>query len=93
MFLVSLGKGQATYIMTYDAITKGLDMQLQRESELEYKGQLLSSREIADHRLTKRSNSRYEVLVNWEDGSVTWKPVSVMSSDEPIYLYKYVHDN
>ena len=34
MFLVSLGEGQATDIMTYDAITKGLDMHLQRESEL-----------------------------------------------------------
>ena len=32
MFLVSLSECQATEIMTYDAITKGLDMQLQRES-------------------------------------------------------------
>ena len=42
MLLVSLGEGQATEIMTYDAITKGLDMQLQRESELKDKGKLFS---------------------------------------------------
>ena len=37
MFLVSIGEGQATDIMTYVAITKGMDMQLQRESEIKDK--------------------------------------------------------
>ena len=32
IFLVSLSEVQATSIMTYDAITKSLDMQLQQES-------------------------------------------------------------
>ena len=40
MFLVSLGEGQATEIMNYDAITKGLDMQLQYEYEIKDKGKL-----------------------------------------------------
>ena len=64
MLLVSIGEGQATYIMTYYAITKVPDMQLQRESEFEDKGQLLLFREIKDHRLIKGSNAIYEVLVN-----------------------------
>ena len=46
MFLVSLIKGQATDIITYGAITKGLDMQLQYESELDDKGQLFLFRKI-----------------------------------------------
>ena len=50
-------------------------MQLQRESELEDKGLLLSLSEITDHRTTKGTKSRYEVLVNCEDGQVTWEPV------------------
>ena len=37
MFLVSLGEGKDTYIITFDASTKGLDIQFQRESELEDK--------------------------------------------------------
>ena len=37
MYLVSLVKVQATDIMTYDAITKGLYMKLQRRSELKDK--------------------------------------------------------
>ena len=56
MFLVSLGEGQATDIMTYEAITKGLDMHLQRESELNNIGQLLSFQDIIDNRLIKGYN-------------------------------------
>ena len=37
IFIVILGEVQATYIMTYNAITKVLDMQFQREYELEDK--------------------------------------------------------
>ena len=50
--------------MNYNVIIKGIDTQLQRESELEDKGQLLLFREIKDHRLIKGSNAIYEVLVN-----------------------------
>ena len=37
IFLVILDEVQATDIITYDAITKVLDMQFQRESELKDK--------------------------------------------------------
>ena len=84
MFLVSISEVQATDSMTYDAITKDLDMQLQRESELENKGQLFLFRDITYRRLIIGSNSSYELLVNWEYGSVTWEPVSVMRRNEPI---------
>ena len=72
MVIVSLGEGQYNNIMTYDAITKGLDMQLQHGYELEDKGQLFLFWYITYHRLIKGFNSSYEVLVIWEDGSVTW---------------------
>ena len=38
MFLVNVGEGQATNIMIYNAIIKGLYMKLQSDSELEDKG-------------------------------------------------------
>ena len=56
MFLVSLYEGQATDIMTYDAITKGLEIQLLRESELKYERKLFSFWNITDHRIIKESN-------------------------------------
>ena len=56
IFLVSLGEGQDTDILIYGAITKGLDMQLQRESELEDKGKLFLFQEITDHCLIKGNN-------------------------------------
>ena len=68
-------------------------MQLQREYELEDKVQSFSFRDITYHRLINRSNSRYEVLINWEDGSITWDPMSVMRCNDPVYLVKYAHDN
>ena len=64
MFLVSLCEGQATNIMTYDDITKVLDMQIQREYELEDKGEFFSLWYIIDHCIIKESNSGYEVQVN-----------------------------
>ena len=93
MFLVILGEVQATDIMTYDAISKGLDMKLQHESEIKDKGQFLSFWDITDHRLIKGSNSSYEVLVNWEHGSVTWETMSLVRRHDPIYLSKYAHGN
>ena len=39
MFLVSLENGQATDIMTYGVIVKGIDNKFKRESELRDKGE------------------------------------------------------
>ena len=93
MFLVSICEGQATGIMTYDAIIKGIDKQLQCKSELDDKGSLFSFRDITDHRTIKGSSSSYEVLVNWEVVHDTWEPVSVMRFNDPIYLDKYAREN
>ena len=71
-FLVSLGKGQANDVMVYDATIKILDTQLQRESKLEGEGQLFLFHKITDQQIIKGISSSYEVLVSWEDGSVTW---------------------
>ena len=47
-------------------------MQLQRNSELNDKGKLLLLRDLFDHQNIKVTNSIHEVLVNKEDGHVTW---------------------
>ena len=59
----------------YNGIIKRLDMQLQNGSELEDKVKLFLFRDITDHDILKGTNSRYEVLISWEDGSVTWEHV------------------
>ena len=84
MLLVSLVEGQATDIMTYDAIIKGIGKKLQRESKLEDKGQFFLFHDITNHRTIKRSRSSYEVLINWEYGHATWELVSVMRRDDLI---------
>ena len=84
MFRVSLGEDQANDIMTYDAIIKGIDRQLQRDSQLKDKGKFFLFREIKDRRTIQLSRSNYELLVSWEDGHATWDPVSVMIRDYPI---------
>ena len=93
MFQTSLGKGQATDVMKHYAIIKILDTQLQQKSELEDKGQFFLFREITYHWINKGTNSSYDVLIIWEDWSVTWEPVSVMRHYYPIYFAKYAHDH
>ena len=56
MLILNLGEGQANNTMTYDTITKGLDMKIQHKYELEYKGQLFPFQDITYHRLIKGSN-------------------------------------
>ena len=75
MFLLSIGEGQATYIITYNATTKVMDMKLQHESELKDKVQFFLFWDITDHHLIKGTNLSYEVLVNWEDNNTTWDPM------------------
>ena len=68
MLLVSIGEGQVTDIMAYDAIIKEIDKQLQYKSELNDKGKFFFLWDIIDHRTIKGSSSIYELLVNKEDG-------------------------
>ena len=78
MFILSISEVQSNSIMTYDAIIKGIETQLQCKSELEDKRQFLLFRDIAYHWTINESSSSYAVLVNREDGHATWDPVSAM---------------
>ena len=84
MFLVSLGKCQATDILTYDSIIKGMDKKLQRKSELEDEGQLFFFLNITDNIPIRVSSSSYKVLFYCEYWKCTWEPVPVMRRNEPI---------
>jgi len=33
------------------------------------------------------------VLVNWENGTETWEPLSIVAKDDPVILAKYVGDH
>ena len=56
MFLIRIVEGQDTDIMTYDTITKVLDMKFQHESKIEDKWKFLSFQDIKDHRIIKKFN-------------------------------------
>ena len=71
MFLLSIDNVQETNIMIYDAIIKGIDKQLQCESQLEDKGKLFLLMDITDHNTIKGIISSYEVLINREDYNAT----------------------
>ena len=71
MLLVGIDKCQYTDVMAYNTIIKRLEKKLQCKSELEDKVQFFSFIEINDHHIIKGTNSIYEVIVSWDDVSIT----------------------
>ena len=41
----------------------------------------------------KHLGSSYNVLVNCNDGTQTWKPLTLMANEDPVTLVCYAHDN
>lgn len=63
---------------------------LQRQAEAEDNGELtfLPFNRTLDHRQVSPTNknyagSRYNLKIEWSDGSITWEPLGVVSKDDP----------
>ena len=81
-FLVSHSNGEREEIMIYNEIHDYIDRAVDEEQD-----DLFIFEEILDHR--KGKNSKYEVLVKWETGEKTWKPLSSMAKQDPKTMAKY----
>ena len=96
-FKLKINKDQAEEIMSYnqlmDYIQKGTDAEEDLDS-------LLKIRDIVAHQGPLESTdpnhkgSKYNVMVEWESGEVTYEPLTLISKDDPITcaVYAKKHD-
>ena len=96
-FKLKINKDQADEIMSYnqlmDYIQKGTDAEEDPDS-------LFKSRDIVAHQGPLESTdpdhkgSKYNVMVEWESGEVTYEPLTLISKDDPITcaVYANKHD-
>ena len=96
-FKLKIHKDQAEEIMSYnqlmDYIQKGTDAEEDPDS-------LFKFRDIVAHQGPLESTdpdhkgSRYNVMVEWESGEITYEPLALISKDDPITcaVYAKKHD-
>ena len=96
-FKLKINKDQAEEIMSYnqlmDYIQKGTDAEEDPDS-------LFKFRDIVAHQGPLESTdpnhkgSKYNVMVEWESGEVTYEPLTIISKDDPITcaVYAKKHD-
>ena len=96
-FKLKINKDQAEEIMSYnqlmDYIQKGTDAEEDPDS-------LFKFRDIVAHQVSLESTdpnhkgSKYNVMVEWESGEVTYEPLTLISKDDPITcaVYAKKHD-
>ena len=96
-FKLKINKDQAEETMTYnqlmDYIQKGTDAEENPDS-------LFKFRDIVEHQGPLESTdpnhkgSKYNVMVEWESGEVTYEPPTLISKDDPITcaVYAKKHD-
>jgi hypothetical protein len=98
-FLVEMSYGELDEIIAYNELSNIIEDQHNKELN-EPESATWSFKGINDHQgplqqSDKRyKGSSYNVLVHWEDGSETYKPLTVMEKEDPLtcVLYAKTHD-
>ena len=88
-YLVRVGDGRQE-VMTYNAVLEALNAQLEREANQTDEERMWIFKEVQEHR---KRDGKWEVLMKWEDDSVTWEPLSLIWKSDPVTLAKYASDN
>jgi hypothetical protein len=96
-FLVELGDGEIDKLIDYNVLSDIIERQ--RVAEEDESEKLWAVNRIIGHQgpLTQNDHrykgSQYNVLIEWEDFSNTYEPMSAVATDDPITLTKYAIDN
>jgi len=96
-FLVELGDGEVDEIIEHNVLSDLIERQLSTDADDPDRLWCITS--IAGHQGPlstgdrRYKGSQWNVLVEWEDGSSTYEPLSSVIKDDPITLAKYGLDN
>lgn len=96
-FLVKRSDGEIEELLSYNELIDIVSDQYEQEQN--DPNRLWTFKAIVGHEgpLSKRhpsyKGSRYNVLVQWEDGSTTYKPLDIIGTDDPVVCAQYAKDN
>jgi len=90
-YIVELGDGTRTDVMGYNHLVTHLEKEIERDLTKEWNDERLwTYTSIGGH---KKIEGSWQVLVNWEDGSATWEPLSIIAKDDPVTIAAYANEN
>ena len=96
-FLVSLPDQDQDEILSYNEIIDIIADQYDEEQNNPEKVWLFKAITAHEGPLSSRhpnyKGAKYNVLVQWEDGSVTREPLDIFAKDDPVSCAKYAKDN
>ena len=96
-FKLKINKDQAEEIMSYnqlmDYIQKGTDAEEDPDSLFKFRG-IIAHQGPLESTDPNHKGSKYNVMVEWESGEVTYEPLTLISKDDPITcaVYAKKHD-
>ena len=96
-FKLKINKDQAEEIMSYnqlmDYIQKGTDAEEDPDSLFKFRG-IVAHQGPLESVDPDQKGSKYNVMVEWESGEVTYEPLALISKDDPITcaVYAKKHD-
>ena len=92
-FKLKINKDQAEEIMSYnqlmDYIQKGTDAEEDLDLLFKFKG-ILAHQGPLESTDPNHKGSKYNVMVEWEPGEVTYEPLTLISKEDPINCAVYV---
>ena len=86
LHLVRLGDETVTDVMAYDAVVRKVHEQLEQGDDGYW-----SFKKVVDHR--KTTNGVREIRMKWEDDSDIQERLSIVRTDDLVYLAKYATEN
>ena len=95
--LIKLGDEDVEELISYielnDIITKMIDNGEENPNQsYTYKGIVEHVGPLNSHHKDYKG-SKYNIKIQWEDGSLTWKPLSIIAKDDPITCASYAMDH
>ena len=96
-FKLKINKDQAEEIMSYnqlmDYIQKGTDAEEDPDSLFKFRD-IVAHQGLLESTDPNHKGSKYNVMVEWESGEVTYEPLTLISKDDPITcaVYAKKHD-
>ena len=92
-FHFDVGQGRAEAIMSYVQILDHLDQQEQQEDLYKFRA-ITGNQGPLSPQDENYKGSKYNVMVEWETGEITYEPLSLIAADDPVTCAEYAkkHD-